>query len=1794
MRLTALRVCGILLAFSTLSWTTTDSDEGNVLGDHGFGPCTATLRPEGLCRHGQDENTCPYLFSLPPLTLHLPNQLRELEQIVKDLQKLKDNVDQLRKMCADCTVSQTERECGRQRERQHEKLNEGTDRHEDERNWLNERKPDRPKEFGPQCGTDRVKAEKITEGDGDTDSEKRTILEEKDRKKWEAERGSDKGVVKENEREETLKEMSENYGKTKTEGAKGKDKLGQAKVQTAGGNERTVDIINKNVVEKNNKEIETDRNKDKDGKGNSKRDPEDKLESGKEREITSNVKNKEKTEESDHHVRQHETKETGKKTQTEADRGSDGIKMSEDHDEHTNKERKQHGEERKKEMEKGIKVERNNEKPKQTESIGRAEKETIKEGEEEDGEAGREIKTEREKTVQSVQRDSDGELASSKATERTDFVSISPTPHPIISLTPGHDSMDSNEATTFTSFLPSPPLSSPTSHLVTDANQGMTIVDDGLPTQSAGLGAAGISEQPRPDGKEGFRTTSMPTTTATINTLGGPGQQITRATDGFTSTTRARPGAGFQGRVSLTTATITPRQNLYTTTFPGVADRGRWTAKKNISSNTKTGMKPPPGRGPKPGEKHKPAIKPDADQKLKNPKNDRKPGGAPLPDRKTKHDQKQKPSHQKPTTERKSKPGKDPKRVQVPKPDQRPRPDHLETDQNLKNNKIPKHDQEHTTDQSQLPVQKPKTHQKAMPPVHRPAPHQRPQTVNATGSGKDPRTDRETESVEKPIITKPSKPGKKPDHPLTTDKLDQTQKPHKKPKVEEKPKPDQGSRINQYFTPEQEPEPETSEPTSFTPKSNQKPKPDQGSRINQYFTPEQEPEPETSEPTSFTPKSNQKLKPDQGSRINQYFTPEQEPEPETSEPTSFTPKSNQKPKPDQGSRINQYFTPEQEPEPETSEPTSFTPKSNQKPKPDQKLKPDQGSAIDQYFTPDQEPEPETSEPTRSTPKSNQKPKPDQGSRINQYFTPEQEPEPETSEPTSFTPKSNQKLKPDQGSRINQYFTPDQEPEPETSEPTSFTPKSNQKLKPDQGSRINQYFTPEQEPEPETSEPTSFTPKSNQKPKPDQKLKPDQGSTIDQYFTPDQEPEPETSEPTGFTPMSNQKPKPERGSAINQYFTPDQEPDPETSEPTSFTPKSNQKPQTELKEKSDENPKSVKDSTPGQKLTPDRGPIKRPDQNPKPSQKFPKTNQRPKPNQKHPELVTGQKTKPNMKPKPPQTNQGIRTPRPVQMPDLNPKSVRDEIPEAQSNKTSKPRPPPRHRPPTRPTLRPGATPLQRPKPAVQLEPSPKTKTDVDPLQISGTDSNNIQAFQTDMPPAPGPATQIGEVTHAPGVTEFSPSTMKTITAGPKTSNSLETGPFPRPHTLSEGFTMSPNSRITSDLRPQTASQPPSIPMTTKPNKIIHGILPSVIPSTSPKSTKPNLASNTDSSLLHSVEVAAPTQTPYPDKMMIPVPTRSAQTTSTISPDLRSTTPATSGPEPPAVESSTPSARELRVKINQVAAFLNNSLTPNGRPPDRRPKEHLGDNKGGSRPENKVPAVKPSKVTMPRDCSDHLLRGETRSRVYLVTPDLRSRSFPVLCDMELNGGGWTLLQRRQDGSVSFNRTWAEYRAGFGELDGGEFWLGNNMIHLLTRDRDMVLRVELEDFEGVMEYAEYEHFRVASERLRYRLSVGGYSGTAGDALRFSKQYDHNNRAFTTPDRDNDRYPSGNCGAYYSSGWWFDACLAANLNGKYYAGRYKGVRDGIYWGTWHNISTEFYPTNDRQSFKKVRMMIRPKGFAP
>uniref|UniRef100_A0A1X7T2Y1 Fibrinogen C-terminal domain-containing protein n=1 Tax=Amphimedon queenslandica TaxID=400682 RepID=A0A1X7T2Y1_AMPQE len=166
------------------------------------------------------------------------------------------------------------------------------------------------------------------------------------------------------------------------------------------------------------------------------------------------------------------------------------------------------------------------------------------------------------------------------------------------------------------------------------------------------------------------------------------------------------------------------------------------------------------------------------------------------------------------------------------------------------------------------------------------------------------------------------------------------------------------------------------------------------------------------------------------------------------------------------------------------------------------------------------------------------------------------------------------------------------------------------------------------------------------------------------------------------------------------------------------------------------------------------------------------------------------------------------------------------------------------------------------------------------------------------------------------------------------------------------------------------------------------------------------------------------------------------------------------------------------------------------------------------------------------------------------------------METDGGGWTVFQRRQDGSVDFYRYWTDYENGFGNLT-GEFWLGLSKIHRLTKEGSNTLRVDLGDFEGNTAYANYSTFNVSDGSTEYILTVGGYSGTAGDSL-----YWHNGLRFSTRDNDNDNF-GDNCAEDYSSGWWFrSGCFIVNLNGRYSNASPQRAK-GIHWSSWTGFYT-------------------------
>ncbi|RUS75018.1 hypothetical protein EGW08_017199 [Elysia chlorotica] len=163
-------------------------------------------------------------------------------------------------------------------------------------------------------------------------------------------------------------------------------------------------------------------------------------------------------------------------------------------------------------------------------------------------------------------------------------------------------------------------------------------------------------------------------------------------------------------------------------------------------------------------------------------------------------------------------------------------------------------------------------------------------------------------------------------------------------------------------------------------------------------------------------------------------------------------------------------------------------------------------------------------------------------------------------------------------------------------------------------------------------------------------------------------------------------------------------------------------------------------------------------------------------------------------------------------------------------------------------------------------------------------------------------------------------------------------------------------------------------------------------------------------------------------------------------------------------------------------------------------------------------------------------------------------PILCDRITDGGGWVVIQRRVSGDVNFYRGWADYKLGFGSLD-GDFWLGNDNIHALTSQGDFELRVDLR-FKGKSGFASYGSFSMGSEASRFALHVSHSSGTAGDSLT-----DHNGLPFSTYDRDNDNVAS-NCAVTYVGAWWYGSCHASNLNGQWGAGDNRGPRWGAFSG--------------------------------
>ncbi|CAD5210942.1 unnamed protein product [Bursaphelenchus okinawaensis] len=223
-----------------------------------------------------------------------------------------------------------------------------------------------------------------------------------------------------------------------------------------------------------------------------------------------------------------------------------------------------------------------------------------------------------------------------------------------------------------------------------------------------------------------------------------------------------------------------------------------------------------------------------------------------------------------------------------------------------------------------------------------------------------------------------------------------------------------------------------------------------------------------------------------------------------------------------------------------------------------------------------------------------------------------------------------------------------------------------------------------------------------------------------------------------------------------------------------------------------------------------------------------------------------------------------------------------------------------------------------------------------------------------------------------------------------------------------------------------------------------------------------------------------------------------------------------------------------------------------------------------------------VSYAADCGDNLLGNPSLTGISVRSVyDTRCHDplncpFTVLCDFDLFGGGWTILfQRKFPPQIHFNRTWIEYKNGFGVMSANtEFWVGNDQLHSLTSrpscNNEMIV-VAKTSREGVVKYTKYNSIHVCDETEGYKLQLGILSG----AVPYFENIDgfllSRDKPFQTFDSKKRQCPQA------SGGWWMrnDECNMEIPTTSFYA--YQNNK-GVIW--------------NRERIIELSLLIRPRGF--
>ncbi|KAM9380834.1 LOW QUALITY PROTEIN: fibrinogen-like protein 1-like protein [Phaethornis superciliosus] len=182
--------------------------------------------------------------------------------------------------------------------------------------------------------------------------------------------------------------------------------------------------------------------------------------------------------------------------------------------------------------------------------------------------------------------------------------------------------------------------------------------------------------------------------------------------------------------------------------------------------------------------------------------------------------------------------------------------------------------------------------------------------------------------------------------------------------------------------------------------------------------------------------------------------------------------------------------------------------------------------------------------------------------------------------------------------------------------------------------------------------------------------------------------------------------------------------------------------------------------------------------------------------------------------------------------------------------------------------------------------------------------------------------------------------------------------------------------------------------------------------------------------------------------------------------------------------------------------------------------------------------------PRDCSEIFQHSKnSRDGLYIIQP----KEDPIVVYGNMHDGGWTvILHITADSTVAFDRSWQDYKYGFGSVHDNH-WLENEYMHQLNSSS--VLGVKFANLDAETKQGQSKPFLIENEECQYQTKVSLYKGKATDDHTLdTAAYLRDNQKFTTKDTDNDNNFQ-NCATLEHSGipgggWWYHACARANLN--------------------------------------------------